>query len=97
MITPSLLHPNITTSPICRACHNEKEETSHLFAYCEGLAQLRVKSIGSVTLPGHFTWTPHQLLTLIKEIDKVCPEEETPDTRLADLQTADNHNATYHE
>jgi hypothetical protein len=27
---------------------------------------------------------------MIKEIDKICPEEETPDTRLPHSQAADN-------
>jgi hypothetical protein len=49
-----------------------------------------MKCIGFITLPEQFSWTPHQLLTTIKEIDKKCPEEETPDARLPSSQTADN-------
>jgi ribonuclease HI len=71
-----LLHPERSTGPYCRACNLEKEETSHLFAYCEALSQIRMKVIGNVVLPEQFTWTPHQLLTMIREIDKICPEIE---------------------
>jgi hypothetical protein len=28
-----------------------------------------------LTLPEQFNWTPHQLLLMITEIDKICPEE----------------------
>jgi hypothetical protein len=34
-----------------------------------------MKTIGTMTLPQQFQWTPHQLLSMIKEIDRICPEE----------------------
>jgi hypothetical protein len=34
-----------------------------------------MKLWGKTTLPNEFTWTPAQLLTMIKEVDKICPEE----------------------
>jgi hypothetical protein len=30
---------------------------------------------GIITLPDNFTWTPTQLLAMVKEIDQICPEE----------------------
>jgi hypothetical protein len=31
--------------------------------------------IGLTTLPEPFTWTPAILLSVIREIEKICPEE----------------------
>jgi hypothetical protein len=47
---------------------------------------------GIVTLPNDFTWTPNQLLSMIKEIDKICPEEGLPNTPIIDQrqQTGEN-------
>jgi hypothetical protein len=36
-----------------------------------------MKICGIVTLPENFKWTPHMLLAMTKEIDKICPEEGT--------------------
>jgi ribonuclease HI len=71
----NLLHPEKFTNPQCRACDNAKEETSHLFAYCPGLAPIRSRILGVPTLNENFEWKPQQLLAMIKEIDKICPEE----------------------
>jgi ribonuclease HI len=81
----NLLHPDKFNSPKCRACESTIEETSHLFAYCEGLAQIRMKTLGYTTLSEKFLWTPHQLLSMSKEVDRICPEIGT-----AELQTLDN-------
>jgi hypothetical protein len=56
-------------------CDANKEETSHLFAHCPGLAHIRMKICGQQTLSETFEWTPTMLLAMIKEIDKICPEE----------------------
>jgi hypothetical protein len=56
-------------------CEASKEETSHLFAYCPGLAQVRMKICGRPILDTDFSWSPTQLLAMIKEIEKLCPEE----------------------
>jgi ribonuclease HI len=71
----NLLYPEKYNSPKCRICNANREETSHLFAYCTGLAQLRMKIYGTPVLSENFKWTPSQLLAMIKEIDKFCPEE----------------------
>jgi ribonuclease HI len=71
----SLVYPNKFESPKCRLCDANKEETSHLFAYCPGLAQIRMRVCGQQRLSDNFKWTPTMLLAMIKEIDKVCPEE----------------------
>jgi hypothetical protein len=34
-----------------------------------------MKICGLTTLPEQFTWTPAILLLMIKEIEKICPEE----------------------
>jgi ribonuclease HI len=81
----NLLHPDKFNSPKCRACESTIEETSHLFAYCEGLAQIRMKTLGYTTLSEKFLWTPHQLLSMSKEVDRICPEIGT-----AELQALDN-------
>jgi hypothetical protein len=73
--------PNTTTtkfiSPNCRICNTSKEENSHLYlpTVHTGLAQLRMKIYGTPVLNENFKWTPTQLLAMIKEIDKFCPEE----------------------
>jgi hypothetical protein len=59
----------------CGNCDYEKEETSHLFAHCTGLMQIRMLTLGKPTLEDGFDWTPHQLKTMIEKIDKICPEE----------------------
>jgi hypothetical protein len=71
----SLVYPDKFESPKCRLCDSNKEETSHLFAYCPGLAQIRMRICGQQRLSDDFKWTPTMLLAMIKEIDKVCPEE----------------------
>jgi ribonuclease HI len=71
----NLLYPDKFMSPKCRLCEASKEETSHLFAYCPGLAQVRMRICGLPILDADFSWTPTQLLTMIKEIEKLCPEE----------------------
>jgi ribonuclease HI len=72
-------NPGKFNSSTCRACNNEEEETSHLFAYCTGLAQIRIRKLGIQTLPIPLAWSPYQLTTMIREIDKICPEEGTFD------------------
>lgn len=72
-----LLQPETYNSPTCRLCAREKEETSHLFAYCTGLEHIRLQTLGSTTLPDHIKWTPHELKLMIEKIDKVFPEEGT--------------------
>jgi hypothetical protein len=69
----------IFTNPACRICNYEKEETSHLFAQCPGLAPIRMKVCGMATFPENFKWSPHLLLQMAIEIDSVCPEEQTPE------------------
>jgi hypothetical protein len=79
-------------NPSCRICGYEKEETNHLFAYCPGLAQLRMKVCGQTILSDPLKWTPGQLLKLIYEIDKVCPEEGMIENYQIDAgQAADNN------
>jgi hypothetical protein len=56
-------------------CGQGNEETNHLFAYCEGLTQIRMTICGQTILPDPFKWTPNTLLTMIREIEKICPEE----------------------
>jgi hypothetical protein len=65
----------IFPSPNCRICQTEKEESSHLFAFCPGLTQIRMRILGTTQLQENFEWKPQQLLEMIKEIDKICPEE----------------------
>jgi hypothetical protein len=48
-----------------------------------------MKLWGKNTLPKEFTWTPNQLLEMIREVDKICPEEGT-----VDLQTSDHRHTT---
>jgi ribonuclease HI len=71
----SLVYPDKYESSKCRMCDTIKEETSHLFAHCPGLAQIRMRICGQPILGEEFAWTPSMLLAMIKEIDKICPEE----------------------
>jgi ribonuclease HI len=70
-----LTNPAEFNDPKCRMCGQDKEETNHLFAYCTGLAPSRIKICGLATLPEPFMWTPAVLLAMIREIEKLCPEE----------------------
>jgi hypothetical protein len=94
-----LLQPEIFTCPKCRACQNSNEETSHLYAFCHGLAHIRIKTLGSVQLNENFEWKPQQLLAMINEIDKLYPEEGKPDDpiNIPDPQTHDTNPVTDHE
>jgi ribonuclease HI len=73
-----LLNPDLYGSSTCRACKEEREETSHLFAFCDGLCHLRMRILGKLKLNDNFEWTPHQLLTMIQAIDLIYPEEGMP-------------------
>jgi hypothetical protein len=68
-----LLH--VLSSLFALHTDTEREETNHLYAYCIGLSQIRMKICGKITLNEHFEWSPNTLLTMAKEIDKICPEE----------------------
>jgi hypothetical protein len=70
-----LTTPDVFNDPTCRMCGQGNEETNHLFAYCEGLTQIRMRICGQTILPDPFKWTPNTLLTMIREIEKICPEE----------------------
>jgi hypothetical protein len=61
---------------VCRAFNQEREETSHLYAYCTKLAQIRMKVCGTIfAFSGNFGRTPQELLKMAKELDNICPEE----------------------
>jgi hypothetical protein len=68
----------ISTTPNAEIVTMKKEETSHLYAHCTGLTQIRMLTIGKLTLEENFEWTPYQLLAMIEKIDKICPEEGLP-------------------
>jgi ribonuclease HI len=70
-----LTSPSKYDDPTCRTCGNSREETHHLFAYCTGLTPSRMKICGLPILPEPFGWTPATLLSMIKEIENICPEE----------------------
>jgi ribonuclease HI len=82
-----LIDPETFTSPKCRACQTAREEISHLFAHCPGLSHIRMKIIGSVTLNEDFEWKPQQLLNMIREIEKICPEEGLPNNNENNILT----------
>jgi hypothetical protein len=73
-----LIDPENTGTSLCRACKEEREETSHLYAFCGGLVHLRMKILGQLTLGTQFEWQPHQLITMINYIDKLYPEINIP-------------------
>jgi hypothetical protein len=87
-----LTSPLLFNSPLCRACNLQREETSHLFAYCPSLAPIRMKLWGVPHLPEGFRWSPSQLLKMIVELDKICPEEGTNDLQMNDFGPDDNAN-----
>jgi hypothetical protein len=91
----SLLYPEKYMSSKCRICDANKEETSHLFAYCPGLAQLRMRICGQPILTTNFKWTPTKLLAMVQAIDKVCPEEglacNTANTQIQDTGSRPVH------
>jgi ribonuclease HI len=70
-----LTDPERFGSSMCRACREEREETSHLFAFCGGLAHVRMRLLGKAMLDQKFDWQPHQLISMIEITDKLYPEE----------------------
>jgi hypothetical protein len=47
-----------------------------------------------VTFPANYNWSPHLLLLIINEIDKICPEELTQnDQAESNLNAMDNGNS----
>jgi hypothetical protein len=48
-----------------------------------------MRILGVTTLDENFEWKPQQLLAMIKEIEKICPEEGTLDNPIND-----NHSQT---
>jgi ribonuclease HI len=87
-----LTAPELFGNPLCRACNTQREETSHLYAHCPSLTPIRMKLWGVPSLPDGFQWSPSQLLEMITEIDKICPEEGTTKLRLNDLRLHDANN-----
>jgi ribonuclease HI len=85
-----LLKPETFDDPRCRLCGSDKEETSHLFAFCPALAPVRMKITGRPILEDQFKWQPALLLTMIKEIEKICPEEGMIET-LRQLEPGTNN------
>jgi hypothetical protein len=41
-----------------------------------------MRILGYTKLEPEFRWYPNQLLSMIQEIDKIIPEEGTPDTQI---------------
>jgi hypothetical protein len=60
------------------------EETSHLFAECPALCQIRYKTLGHHMLPENYNGTSEKLQDMIREIAKKYPEE-TPFPRQCNL------------
>jgi ribonuclease HI len=87
--------PLVFDNPTCRACNEAREETNHLFAHCLSLAPIRMKLWGKPCLDKDFSWTPAQLLDLIEEVDKICPEENTLD--LQTINQRPNTDGSNHE
>jgi hypothetical protein len=71
----SITRPLEFPDPTCRACGIHIEETSHLFAECPALAQLRYNTLGLHILPENYNWTPDKLQEMIKAISIKYPEE----------------------
>jgi ribonuclease HI len=90
----SITTPNTFTDSFCRACNQARVETNHLFAHCTGLMPQRMKVCGQPTLPENFSWSPSMLLAMIKEIEKVCPEEGQIDTQTAEADNITNGDIT---
>jgi hypothetical protein len=70
-----LTDPDKFETSLCRACKEKREETSHLYAFCDGLAHVRMRILGKTLLEPSFEWQPHQLISMIEIIDKLYPEE----------------------
>jgi hypothetical protein len=71
----SITRPLEFPDPTCRACGIHIEETSHLFAECPALAQLRFNTLGLHILPENYNWTPDKLQNMIRSISVRYPEE----------------------
>jgi ribonuclease HI len=62
-------------SPLCRVCGQDREETSHLYAYCYGLNNIRVRTLGVISFGTKIEWTGRQLLAMARKTEELCPEE----------------------
>jgi hypothetical protein len=56
-----------------------------------------MKILGKTTLNENFEWKPQQLLAMINEIEKICPEEGTVDELVNDMQAHDANTSTDRE
>jgi ribonuclease HI len=92
-----LTTPELFNNPQCRVCNSSREETSHLYAYCTGLAPTRMRLWGKDVLTEGFTWTPNQLLAMINEVDKICPEENSFEPQTADQRQNSTEDEATHE
>jgi hypothetical protein len=45
-----------------------------------------MKVCGLTALPEKFKWTPTTLAAMIKEIEKICPEEGLPNSHAIDIR-----------
>jgi hypothetical protein len=71
----SITRPQEFPDPTWRACGIHIEETSHLFAECPALAQLRYNTLGLHIQPENYNWTPNKLQEMIRAISIKYPEE----------------------
>jgi hypothetical protein len=92
-----LTSPAAFTDPLCRACNDHREETSHLYANCPSLSPIRMKLWGIPSLPTGFKWTPTKLLEMIAEVDKICPEEGMLELHTNNQRHNDDDNEPNHE
>jgi hypothetical protein len=74
-----LTRPEKFYSPRCRACGEEKEESSHLYAYCSALGHVRMRTLGVPGYAGGFEWTGRSVLDMARRIGMICPEEMPDD------------------
>jgi hypothetical protein len=52
---------------------------------------------GKDVLTEGFTWTPNQLLAMINEVDKICPEENSFEPQTADQRQNSTEDEATHE
>ena len=69
-----LLNPEKYPDPICRACGEEEETSSHLILECPVLSEKRFKILGQHLFRELYEWEPRKVWQMIEAAKTFCEE-----------------------
>ena len=69
-----LLNPEKYPDPICRACGEEEETSSHLILECPVLSEMRFKILGQHLFRELYEWEPRKVWQMIEAAKTFCEE-----------------------